>query len=285
MWRPSASSIVSQAARVGAMTITRPVGGSAATNASWSGGRYLSWTVRMSSATCIKKAPGGITPPGAIDQASVVAPSPSIPAVLVRLPSGALVFVAIHPGCTVHTVAVDVVVAIRAAAVPAVAIVIIVIIVAVDPVQSARSVLGVLALLVIALRILLVRADHPVFLVPSRDVAIVPIAAVAAIRDVAVDYDHAAEGIPSRPLDNDVSVAVNPTALVDRVAVCVATDELPRTVDPAAVDDIAGAHIAGAHIAVAHIACRDPTVHVVPFTATLRGSGRRNRHCGSRSEE
>jgi len=39
-----ASSIVSQAARVGAMTMTRPVGGSAATNASWSGGRYRSST-------------------------------------------------------------------------------------------------------------------------------------------------------------------------------------------------------------------------------------------------
>ena len=42
MWSPSASSIVSHAARVGAMTMMRPVGGSAATNASWSGGRYLS---------------------------------------------------------------------------------------------------------------------------------------------------------------------------------------------------------------------------------------------------
>ena len=48
--RPSASSIVSQAARVGAMTISRPVGGSAATNASRSGGRYLSVTVR-----CIRR--------------------------------------------------------------------------------------------------------------------------------------------------------------------------------------------------------------------------------------
>jgi hypothetical protein len=37
MCRPSASSIVSHAARVGAMTMTRPVGGSAATNWSWSG--------------------------------------------------------------------------------------------------------------------------------------------------------------------------------------------------------------------------------------------------------
>ena len=36
-----ASSIVSQAARVGAMTMTRPVGGSAATNASWSGREVL----------------------------------------------------------------------------------------------------------------------------------------------------------------------------------------------------------------------------------------------------
>jgi hypothetical protein len=34
-----AISMVSHAARVGAMTITRPVGGSAATNAWWSGGR------------------------------------------------------------------------------------------------------------------------------------------------------------------------------------------------------------------------------------------------------
>jgi hypothetical protein len=34
-----AISMVSHAARVGAMTITRPVGGSAATNASRSGGR------------------------------------------------------------------------------------------------------------------------------------------------------------------------------------------------------------------------------------------------------
>ena len=47
MWRPTASSIVSHAARVGAMTITRPVGGSAPTNASWSGGRYWSLTSRM----------------------------------------------------------------------------------------------------------------------------------------------------------------------------------------------------------------------------------------------
>ena len=30
MWSPTASSIVSQAARVGAMTMTRPVGGAAA---------------------------------------------------------------------------------------------------------------------------------------------------------------------------------------------------------------------------------------------------------------
>src|SRR5687768_14511788 len=44
MCSPSASSMVSQAARVGAMTMIRPVGGSAATNASWSGGRYLSIT-------------------------------------------------------------------------------------------------------------------------------------------------------------------------------------------------------------------------------------------------
>src|SRR3954469_3872005 len=44
--RPRASSIVSQAARVGAMTMSRPVGGSAATNAAWSGGRYLSVTLR-----------------------------------------------------------------------------------------------------------------------------------------------------------------------------------------------------------------------------------------------
>ncbi len=36
---PTAISMVSHAARVGAITITRPVGGSAATNASWSGGR------------------------------------------------------------------------------------------------------------------------------------------------------------------------------------------------------------------------------------------------------
>src|SRR5450759_1904963 len=43
---PSASSIVSQAARVGAMTISRPVGGSAATKAARSGGRYLSVTMR-----------------------------------------------------------------------------------------------------------------------------------------------------------------------------------------------------------------------------------------------
>ena len=45
-WRCIASSIVSHAARVGAMTMTRPVAGSAATNASWSGGRYLSRTRR-----------------------------------------------------------------------------------------------------------------------------------------------------------------------------------------------------------------------------------------------
>ena len=38
--------MVSQAARVGAMTMTRPVEGSAATNASWSGGRVRSWTSR-----------------------------------------------------------------------------------------------------------------------------------------------------------------------------------------------------------------------------------------------
>jgi hypothetical protein len=44
MWSRSASSIVSQAARVGAMTMTRPVGGSAATNAAWSGGRERSLT-------------------------------------------------------------------------------------------------------------------------------------------------------------------------------------------------------------------------------------------------
>src|SRR5687767_2462533 len=140
------------------MTITRPVGGSAATNASWSGGRYLSWTVRMTSATCIKKAPGGISPPGAIDQALAVASSPSVPAVLVRVPSGALVLVAIHLVRAVHAVAVDTVVAIRPAAVRAVAVVIVVVIVAVDPVQSARPVLGVLAFLVIALRVLPVRA-------------------------------------------------------------------------------------------------------------------------------
>ena len=47
MCRPTASSIVSQAARVGAITITRPVGGSAPTNASWSRGRYWSLTSRM----------------------------------------------------------------------------------------------------------------------------------------------------------------------------------------------------------------------------------------------
>jgi hypothetical protein len=47
MWRPTASSIVSHAARVGAITITRPVGGSAPTNAAWSGGRYWSLTSRM----------------------------------------------------------------------------------------------------------------------------------------------------------------------------------------------------------------------------------------------
>ena len=47
MWSPTASSIVSHAARVGAMTMTRPVGGSAPTNASWSGGRYWSLTSRM----------------------------------------------------------------------------------------------------------------------------------------------------------------------------------------------------------------------------------------------
>jgi hypothetical protein len=35
--------MVSHAARVGAMTITRPVGGSAAMKASWSGGKYRSW--------------------------------------------------------------------------------------------------------------------------------------------------------------------------------------------------------------------------------------------------
>ena len=37
--QPTASSIVSHAARVGAMTMTRPVGGSAAAKASRSGGR------------------------------------------------------------------------------------------------------------------------------------------------------------------------------------------------------------------------------------------------------
>ena len=47
MCSPTASSIVSQAARVGAITITRPVGGSAPTKASWSGGRYWSLTSRM----------------------------------------------------------------------------------------------------------------------------------------------------------------------------------------------------------------------------------------------
>ncbi len=46
MWSCTASSIVSQAARVGAMTMTRPVGGSAATNASCSG-TYLSRTARI----------------------------------------------------------------------------------------------------------------------------------------------------------------------------------------------------------------------------------------------
>src|SRR5258705_4077213 len=47
MCSPTASSIVSQAARVGAITMTRPVGGSAPTNAAWSGGRYWSLTSRM----------------------------------------------------------------------------------------------------------------------------------------------------------------------------------------------------------------------------------------------
>ena len=44
---PTASSIVSHAARVGAMTMTRPVGGSAAAKASRSGGRNRSVTARM----------------------------------------------------------------------------------------------------------------------------------------------------------------------------------------------------------------------------------------------
>src|SRR5438477_5450560 len=58
MWRPRASSMVSHAARVGAITITRPVGGSALTNSSRSGGSQCSWTLRITSRAGARRTPG-----------------------------------------------------------------------------------------------------------------------------------------------------------------------------------------------------------------------------------
>src|SRR5947209_4833980 len=62
--------MVSQAARVGAMTISRPVAGSAATKAWRSGGRYLSVTMRcirngkVHASRLMRNGPGDFHPPG-----------------------------------------------------------------------------------------------------------------------------------------------------------------------------------------------------------------------------
>src|SRR5687767_5600863 len=53
--------MVSHAARVGAMTITRPVGGSALRNASGSGGDHMSRTCRITAAAGARMAPLGLS--------------------------------------------------------------------------------------------------------------------------------------------------------------------------------------------------------------------------------
>src|SRR6185503_7556523 len=79
MCSPSANSIVSHAARVGAITMTRPVDGSALRNSSRSGGSQCSWTVRVTRRAGARMTPvaagggPGAAPSGQSDQRRALA--------------------------------------------------------------------------------------------------------------------------------------------------------------------------------------------------------------------
>src|SRR5688572_21066314 len=272
MCSPSASSMVSQAARVGAMTMIRPVGGSAATNASWSGGRYLSitclciawWKVHRSHR--MRNGSGIIPEPFLLQEncegLATVTPALALVLVLALAAIIVIVVVAVTPSVPIAAIVAAVipvtlplpVVRVRAAraenshrAVGVTA--------GTLNDQVAVAVAGTTLVYGVVVRTLADLVPATVFAVvvivtqvisadPSEEnvsgtigrpgvVTVVP-ASVIADR-AGTDDRHRPVRVPACALDHDVPVAIACTALVDRVAVRVAPHRVPR---PRGVADV-----------------------------------------------